>query len=216
VFAALLRSQEGRFGRSKDEDMSRSATVERKTRETDIAVALDLDGVRDVCIETGLPFFDHMLNACASHGGFGLTLTARGDLEIDAHHTMEDVGLALGQALKNALGDKRGITRFGNALIPMDEALARVVLDLSGRPHLSWRATFPEALAGGISCRLFREFFQALVNTGGLTVHIDLIAVEESHHGLEAIFEAFGRALAQAVAVSDQPGAVPSTKGVLE
>ncbi len=196
--------------------MCRVATIERKTRETVIAVTLSLDGDQKICLATGLPFFDHMLTAMARHGSFGLDVKAQGDLEIDAHHTMEDIGLALGQALKNALGDKRGITRFGQSLVPMDESLARAVLDLSGRPHLSWRAEFPEASAGGISCRLFREFFQALVNTGGLTLHIDLLAVEEPHHGLESIFKAFGRALRQAVNFSGNLSEVPSTKGVLE
>jgi imidazoleglycerol-phosphate dehydratase len=195
----------------------RQATVKRTTRETDIRIELLLDGAAgEPEIQSGVAFFDHMLHAFSCHGGFGLRLAVKGDLEVDAHHTMEDVGLALGQTLKEALGDKRGLTRFGASFVPMDESLARVVLDLSGRPHLSWRVSLPEATVGGVSGRLFREFFQALVNSSGLTLHVDLLACEESHHGMEAIFKAFGRALAQAVTRKAGSTAVPSTKGVLE
>lgn len=191
--------------------------MKRTTRETDIRIELLLDGAAgEPEIQSGVPFFDHMLHAFSCHGGLGLRLVVKGDLEVDAHHTMEDVGLALGQTLKEALGDKRGITRFGASFVPMDESLARVVLDLSGRPHLSWRVSLPEANVGGVSGRLFREFFQALANSSGLTLHVDLLACEESHHGMEAIFKAFGRALAQAVARKTGSTAVPSTKGVLE
>ena len=158
-----------------------------------------------------------MLDATFRHGRISLQLKAEGDLQIDPHHTMEDIGLALGQAMKVALGDKRGITRFADATVPLDEALARVVIDLSGRPHLSWRCDFPEAAAGGISHKLFHEFFQALVNTAGMTLHVDLIAGDENHHCLEAIFKAFGRALRNAVAIDNAlQGETPSTKGVLE
>ena len=197
--------------------MSREACIERKTKETDISLTLGLDapvGGAAVQVRTGVGFFDHMLTAFACHGGFALSLRVQGDLEVDAHHTMEDTGLALGQAVKNALGDKRGITRFGSSYIPMDESLARVVIDLSGRPHLSWRVSLPEQMVGGVSARLFHEFFQSVANVAGLTLHVDLLACEEGHHGMEAIFKAFGRALAQAVAVSGN--AVMSTKGVLE
>ena len=195
--------------------MSRSATIERTTAETAISVSLNLDERVDGKISTGVGFFDHMLTAFSHHGGFGLALSCKGDLWVDAHHSMEDIGLALGAALKEALGDKRGITRFGFFYVPLDESLARVVIDLSGRPHLSWRCEFPEAEAGGVSCRLHREFFQALVNTSGITVHVDLLACEESHHGLEAIYKAFGRALKAAVSLGGVAGEVPSTKGVL-
>lgn len=195
----------------------RQATVKRSTRETDIRLQLLLDGVSEEAeISSGIAFFDHMLQAFSCHGAFGLHLAATGDLAVDAHHSMEDIGLALGQTLKEALGDKRGITRFGSSLLPMDESLARVVLDLSGRPHLSWRVELPENMVGGVSARLFREFFQALVNTAGMTLHIDLLACEEPHHGMEAIFKAFGRALSQAVARKDGCTAVLSTKGVLD
>ena len=198
--------------------MPRTAEINRVTKETNVSLSLDLDkGPADNRIDTGVPFFDHMLNATFKHGHFALTLQAKGDLEIDQHHTMEDVGLALGQAMKIALGDKRGATRFGEATIPLDEALARVVIDLSGRPHLSWRCAFPEATAGGVSHRLFHEFFQALVNTAGITLHVDLLAGDENHHCLEAIFKAFGRALKTAAALDPTlNGEMPSTKGVLE
>lgn len=195
--------------------MGRQATIERKTGETAIAVDLSLDERRTPDIQTGIGFFDHMLTAFARHGGFGLTLSCKGDLWVDAHHSMEDTGLALGTALKDALGDKRGIARFGFFYAPLDESLARVVIDLSGRPHLSWRCELPETEAGGISCRLHREFFQALVNTAAITVHVDLIACEESHHGLEAIYKAFGRALRAAVRFEGPADEIPSTKGVL-
>ena len=195
--------------------MDRQANIARKTAETDISVALNLDQRTDTAIATGIGFFDHMLTAFSRHGEFGLTLSCKGDLEVDAHHSMEDIGLALGAALKEALGDKRGITRFGFFLAPLDESLARVVIDLSGRPHLSWRCEFPETNAGGVSCRLHREFFQALVNTSGMTLHVDLLACEESHHGLEAIYKAFARALRVAVAKDGTSNDIPSTKGVL-
>ena len=195
--------------------MARSATIERKTKETAISVSLNLDERGDDAISYGIGFFDHMLTAFSHHGGFGLSLTCKGDLWIDAHHSMEDIGLALGAALKEALGDKRGIIRFGFFYAPLDESLARVVIDVSGRPHLSWRCEFPENEAGGISCRLHREFFQALANTAGITLHVDLLACEESHHGLEAIYKAFGRALKAAVTLSVTKDEIPSTKGVL-
>lgn len=193
----------------------RQADVRRTTRETDIAVKLALDGAGKAAVATGVPFMDHMLGAFARHGYFDLTVKAKGDLEIDAHHTLEDLGLVLGQALKDALGDKAGITRFGAACVPMDDALARAVLDLSGRPYLAWRVKPAAGTAGGVDVRLFREFFQALVNTAGLTLHVDLEAGEEIHHILEAVFKAFGRALAQAVARDPRCTGVPSTKGSL-
>lgn len=196
--------------------MTRQADITRNTKETKISLQLALQAGAS-SISTGVPFFDHMLDAFARHGKFTLVLKAKGDLEIDAHHTMEDIGLALGQALRQSLGDKRGITRFGEATVPLDESLARVVLDLSGRPCLAWRASFPEALAGGINVRLFHEFFQALASASGLTLHVDLLACEENHHGLEAIFKAFGRALHQAVTLDPElEGQIPSTKGILE
>ena len=195
--------------------MGRRSEIERVTSETQVSVTLDLDERSGVKVETGIGFFDHMLNALARHGGLGLSLTCRGDLWIDAHHSMEDTGLALGQALREALGDKRGISRFGFFYAPLDESLARTVIDLSGRPHLSWRCAFPEAEAGGVSVRLHHEFFQALANAAGMTLHVDLLACEESHHGLEAIYKSFGRALRQAVSLTGVAGEIPSTKGTL-
>ena len=195
--------------------MGRRSEIERVTSETQVSVTLDLDERSGVRVETGIGFFDHMLNALARHGGLGLSLTCKGDLWIDAHHSMEDTGLALGQALREALGDKRGISRFGFFYAPLDESLARTVIDLSGRPHLSWRCAFPEAEAGGVSVRLHHEFFQALANAAGMTLHVDLLACEESHHGLEAIYKSFGRALRQAVSLTGAAGAIPSTKGTL-
>ncbi len=199
--------------------MPRTATIKRDTRETQIKLTVDLDGQPDGNrFVTGLPFFDHMLDAMARHGHFALQIEAHGDLEIDAHHTMEDIGIVFGTALKQALGEKCGITRFGAAIIPLDEALSRAVIDLSGRPHLAWRCDFPEATAGGISCRLFHEFFQSVVNTCGMTLHIDLLHGDEAHHCLESIFKAFGRALRQAIAADPllKPTDTPSTKGVLD
>ena len=195
--------------------MGRRSEIERVTSETQVSVTLDLDERSGVRVETGIGFFDHMLNALARHGGLGLSLTCKGDLWIDAHHSMEDTGLALGQALREALGDKRGISRFGFFYAPLDESLARTVIDLSGRPHLSWRCAFPEAEAGGVSARLHHEFFQALANAAGMTLHVDLLACEESHHGLEAIYKSFGRALRQAVSLTGAAGEIPSTKGTL-
>lgn len=194
----------------------RKGSVTRETKETRITVAWALDDGRNTDVQTGLPFLDHMLEAVARHGHFGLEVKASGDLEVDEHHTIEDLGLTMGKALRDALKDKRGIVRFGNAVIPMDEALARVVIDVSGRPHLSYRAEMPDRLAGGINVRLFREFFQGLVNNSGLTVHIDLLAGEEVHHSLEAIFKAFSRALAEAVRIDPAITDVPSTKGSLD
>ncbi len=195
--------------------MNRDANVERITRETEIRLALCLEG-GTVSVSTGIGFFDHMLNAFGCHGHLGLRIEAKGDLDVDQHHTMEDIGLALGQALKDALGDKRGITRFGESHVPMDESLARVVIDLSGRPCLAWRAELPQPEAGTVPVRLFREFAQAFVNAGGVTMHVDLLACEETHHGLEAIFKAFGRALSQAVAIRQGSDDIPSTKGSLK
>lgn len=194
--------------------MDRTATINRKTAETDIAVTLSLDNGGASSIKTGIGFFDHMLTALAKHSGISLNLTCKGDLEVDAHHSMEDVGLALGSALKDALGDRRGITRFGFFYAPLDEALARVVIDLSGRPHLSWRCELPQESINGVNCCLHREFFQALVNTSGMTLHVDLLACGESHHGLEAIYKAFARALKIAISPSGNDD-IPSTKGVL-
>jgi imidazoleglycerol-phosphate dehydratase len=195
--------------------MARQAAVTRETKETRIRLELALDG-GEISVNTGLPFMDHMLEAFARHGHFGLAVVAQGDLAVDAHHTVEDLGLVLGRALREALGDKQGIRRFGAAYVPMDEALARAVVDLSGRPCLAYRVTPPNRVSGGFDSRLFHEFFQALTNAGALTLHLDLLAGAEVHHAFEAIFKALGRALDQAAAHDPGSTGVPSTKGVLE
>jgi len=194
--------------------MGRKSVISRVTKETEIKLELELDGGK-VSVQTGIGIFDHALNAFACHGGFGLKLLAKGDLEIDEHHTMEDIGLALGQAFKDALGDKRGITRFGESHVPMDEALVRCVVDLSGRPYLAWRCDFPYPEVGGVNVRLFREFAQSFVNVAGLSMHVDLLACDEVHHGMEAVFKAMGRALRQALDLRPGSKDVPSTKGSL-
>jgi imidazoleglycerol-phosphate dehydratase len=194
----------------------RKADTKRETRETSVEVELVVDGSGMVEVETGVPFLDHMLEACARHGYFDLKIKASGDLDVDAHHTMEDVGLTLGRAIRTALGDRKAINRFGAALVPMDEALARVVIDISGRPFLAYDVKPETAVVGGVSARLFREFFQALVNSSGMTLHIALLQGEEVHHILEAVFKAFGRCLDQATQADPRSAGVPSTKGVLD
>ena len=191
---------------------SRRATVSRKTAETNIEITLSLDG-GDSDINTGVPFFDHMLAQTARHGGLGLRVNAVGDLDIDAHHTVEDCGIALGQALDECLGDKSGITRFGYAYAPLDESLARVVLDISGRPSLTWRARLSRQEIGGMEADLLREFFQAFSNHAKMTVHVDLLRGLNAHHQAESIFKAFGLSLKMACTQSN--GGMPSTKGVL-
>ncbi len=195
----------------------RISRISRKTAETKIEMELNLDGSGASALDTGLPFFDHMLGALARHGGFDLRVQASGDLQVDAHHLVEDLGLVLGQALRQALGDKNGIERFAAAAVPLDDALARVVVDLSGRPYLAYRVRVDGcAEVGGVRAPLFREFFQALANAGGLNLHVDLLAGDEVHHVFEAIFKALARALREAVAVRGRVSGVPSTKGVLE
>jgi imidazoleglycerol-phosphate dehydratase len=194
---------------------SRTGSISRTTSETDITVIVDLDSSREISVATGVPFFDHMLHALARHGRFGLTVDATGDVDIDAHHTVEDVGIALGHAYKAALGDRDGIERYGHAYAPLDEALARVVIDCSGRPYLDFHAEFPEAVIGrDFASSLVEEFWRAFVVNAGLTVHVDLIRARNSHHAAEAIFKAGAVALRTATRKSGESG-VPSTKGVL-
>lgn len=196
--------------------LSRTAEIHRVTTETDIRVGLLLDGVGKADIATGIGFLDHMLTAFARHALFDLSITGKGDLEIDAHHTTEDVGIVLGQALGEALGEKRGICRFGQALVPMDEALVEAAVDLSGRAHLSWAVAFPTSRLGSMETELFREFFSALAANALLTLHLSRRAGENSHHLAEATFKATARALRMAVALEPRLGdAVPSTKGRL-
>jgi imidazoleglycerol-phosphate dehydratase len=193
----------------------RAAKVQRSTSETTIGVELNLDGGR-VAVDTGVPFFDHMLDQVGRHGRLGLVVEAKGDLHIDAHHTVEDTGIALGEALTEALGDKRGIRRYGDALVPMEEALAQVALDISGRPLLVYNASIEAATIGQYETSLTEEFLQALCRTGGLTLHVRLVAGKNAHHSVEAIFKGLARALGEATSLDPRaPDSVPSTKGVL-
>ena len=195
--------------------MRRAATVERTTAETSITILIDLDG-GDSSSSTGVPFFDHMLDQLGRHGRIGLEVRASGDLEIDAHHTVEDVGLALGDALRQAVGDKRGIRRFGDALVPMEEALAQVALDISGRPLLVYDADISAEAIGQFDTILTEEFLHALARSAGLTLHVRLLSGKNPHHCVEAIFKAVARALGEAVSIDPRAGdEIPSTKGVL-
>lgn len=192
----------------------RSATIARETRETQIILKLDLDGGGLGRRKTGVGFLDHMLDLFAFHAGFDLDVQCQGDTWVDGHHTVEDVGIALGQALDRCLGNRAGITRYGSALLPMDEALAQIALDISGRAFLAWEAEFPADKVGDFDTELAREFFQALTRTLGLTLHVRLLSGYNTHHMLEAVFKGVGRALGQAAAVSaEDPARVPSTKG---
>ncbi|EXI74829.1 MAG TPA: imidazoleglycerol-phosphate dehydratase HisB [Candidatus Accumulibacter phosphatis] len=194
----------------------RQAEVSRHTLETRVDVRLDLDGSGRGSFATGVPFLDHMLEQISRHGLIDLDIVATGDLHIDAHHTVEDIGITLGQALARALGDKRGLRRYGHAYVPLDEALSRVVVDLSGRPGLSFHVGFARAMIAGFDVDLIREFFQGLVNHAALTLHIDNLRGDNAHHQAETVFKAFGRALR--MAVEDDPrasGSIPSTKGSL-
>ena len=193
----------------------RSGEVQRNTLETQVRVKLDLDGRGSSRIATGVGFFDHMLDQVARHGMIDLEISATGDLHIDAHHTVEDVGIAFGQALAAAIGDKKGVCRYGHAYVPLDEALTRVVVDLSGRPGLVFSLPFVRAMIGDFDVDLVREFFQGLVNHAGVTLHIDAIRGDNAHHQAETAFKAFGRALRMAVAVDPRAAGIPSTKGSL-
>lgn len=193
----------------------RAATIERKTKETEIKLDLKLDGAGNAVIETGVGFFNHMLTHIAKHGLLDLNVTARGDLEVDAHHTVEDVGIVFGQAIKAALGAKVSIARYGDATIPMDEALAQVAIDLSGRPYLRFGAELGQGQLGGFDLELVEEFFQAVAVNAGMNLHIRLLDGNNRHHCSEAIFKAFGRALAAAVKIDERIKGIPSTKGTL-
>lgn len=195
---------------------ARTATIHRKTNETSISVTINLDGTGKTRFETGLAFLDHMLDQVARHGLIDLEVIAEGDLEIDGHHTVEDIGITIGQALAQALGDKKGLIRYGHAYVPLDEALSRVVLDLSGRPGLEFNVKFLRSHVGDFDVDLFFEFFQGLVNHASITLHIDNIRGNNSHHISETIFKAFGRALRRAIEIDPRMGdIIPSTKGSL-
>ncbi|HEX4763419.1 MAG TPA: imidazoleglycerol-phosphate dehydratase HisB [Usitatibacter sp.] len=194
----------------------RKAEIQRDTKETQVFVAVDLDGSGRSELASGIPFLDHMLDQIARHGGIDLTVRARGDLEIDAHHTVEDIGITLGQALAKASGDKKGIRRYGHAYVPLDEALSRAVVDFSGRPGLEYHVKFTRARVGEFDVDLTHEFFQGLVNHAQVTVHIDNLRGDNSHHQCETIFKAFARALRMALEPDPRAaGVVPSTKGAL-
>ena len=195
---------------------ARIARRERKTAETSIEIEINLDGSGLTDISTGLPFFDHMLDQLGRHGGFDITVHATGDLHIDSHHTVEDVGITLGQAFAQAVGDKKGMTRYGHAYVPLDEALSRVVIDFSGRPGLFYEVPFTRSVVGGFDVDLFREFFQGFVNHAQVTLHVDNLKGDNTHHQIETVFKAFGRALRMAVTPdSRMSGMIPSTKGSL-
>jgi len=195
---------------------SRFANISRKTAETEIVVELDLDGEGRAELATGVPFLDHMLDQVARHGMIDLAVRAQGDLHIDAHHTVEDIGITMGQALAQALGEKKGLTRYGHAYVPLDEALSRVVLDLSGRPGLEFHVAFTRARIGEFDVDLVHEFFQGFANHALVTLHIDNLRGDNAHHQAETVFKAFARALRMAVARDARSaGVVPSTKGAL-
>ncbi len=194
----------------------RRATVKRETLETQVEVTINLDGSGSAKLETGVPFLDHMLDQIARHGLIDIDIKASGDLHIDAHHTVEDIGITLGQAMAQAVGDKKGIVRYGHAYVPLDEALSRVVLDFSGRPGLVFEVVFPRATIGGFDTELFYEFFQGFVNHAHVTLHVDALRGRNAHHIAETVFKAFGRALRMAVARDERMvGVIPSTKGAL-
>jgi imidazoleglycerol-phosphate dehydratase len=194
---------------------ARRGAIARKTRETDISLALNLDGEGRSRISTGVGFFDHMLTALATHGRFDLDLRCQGDLHVDAHHSVEDVGIALGQAVIQALGDKKGIVRFGHAYVPLDEALSRCVIDISGRPYLHYDATFKARQIGTMPTELFEDFFWALADHGRLSIHLEALRGRNAHHIAETLFKATARALSMAVARDPRVKGVPSTKGTL-
>jgi imidazoleglycerol-phosphate dehydratase len=196
--------------------MSRAGEARRKTKETEVRVRVDLDGSGRADVKTGIGFFDHMLEALARHALYDLDVSAAGDLHVDAHHTVEDVGIVLGQALAQALGERRGIRRYGDATVPLDDALARVVVDVSGRPYLAFHADPPTwQKLGDYDVALTPEFFRALATHGGLTLHVDLLRGQNAHHVVEAVFKATARALGEATSLDARVQGVPSTKGTL-
>lgn len=194
----------------------RRGTIRRKTTETDVSVEVNLDGRGDGIIDTSVPFLDHMLNLFSRHGLLDLTIRSKGDTAIDAHHLVEDVGICLGQAIRKALGDRKGISRYGTAAVPMDESLCNVTMDLSGRPYLIWRAKLGDARIGEFDPALLREFFKSFSDHSGITLHVNLNYGTNIHHMAEAIFKAFARAFREAVAIDGRIKGVPSTKGSLD
>lgn len=195
--------------------MKRVAEIERKTKETDIKLTLNLDGKGASSIDTGIPFLDHMFELFSAHGFIDIDITAKGDTEIDYHHTVEDIGICLGSAINKALGDKKGIKRYGFAVVPMDEAMARVVIDISNRPYLSYDVSLKKSVTGQFDTSILKEFFKSVVNNAGIGMHIELLSGDDAHHGAESVFKAFARALDQAVQIDERLDDVPSTKGLL-
>ena len=199
-----------------NEAASRSAQISRTTKETDIVMSLNLDGAGEVRVETGVGFFDHMLDAFGRHGLFDLSVRAKGDLHVDGHHTVEDCGIVLGQAFAQALGDKRGIVRYGDIALPMDEALIMAAVDISGRGALYWEAQVPAVMVGGFDATLAKEFFIAFATNAGVTLHVKQLAGENTHHVVEGIFKAVARAMRKACEIDPRAAeALPSTKGML-
>jgi len=195
--------------------MTRLASIERNTKETQISLSINLDGTGVAELDSGIPFLNHMLEQIARHGLIDLRLNAKGDLAIDAHHTVEDIGICLGETLREAIGDKKGIVRYGHAYVPLDEALSRVVLDFSGRPDLEYHVNFPKEMVGNFDVDLFKEFFQAVANHARISLHIDSLRGKNNHHIIETVFKAFGRALRMAVENDPRQAGIPSTKGAL-
>ncbi|USG68515.1 imidazoleglycerol-phosphate dehydratase HisB [Brevibacillus ruminantium] len=198
-----------------NEMKKRTAQIARKTNETDIALTFSVDGAGESRQDSGVPFLDHMLDLFTKHGHFDLTVKAKGDIEIDYHHTVEDIGICLGQTLREALGDKKGIKRYGNAFVPMDDALAQVVIDISNRPHLEYRAVYPSPVVGQFPTELVHEFLWKFALEARINLHVILHYGHNTHHMIEAIFKALGRALDEATAIDPRVKGVPSTKGVL-
>lgn len=197
------------------EEKARVGEIERVTSETQVALSISLDGSGNTDLITGVPFLDHMLDLFAKHGQFDLRVKAKGDIEIDDHHTVEDIGICLGQAFREALGDKRGIRRYGNSIVPMDDALGQVVVDLSNRPHLEFRAQFPSEQVGSFSTELVHEFFWKFALEARANVHVIMHYGRNSHHMIESLFKALGRALDEAIQIDPRIKGVPSSKGVL-
>ena len=194
----------------------RTATIQRQTKETDISVSVNLDGSGTYDVSTGIGFLDHMLEQLSRHSLMDLTVRVKGDLHIDGHHTTEDTGLAIGEAISQALGERKGITRYGHAYIPMDETLSRVAMDISGRPYIIWKVSFTQPKLGEMDTELFREFFQALAQAGGITLHVENLYGINNHHIIESCFKGLARALRAAVSIDERKAdEVPSTKGVL-
>jgi len=197
------------------EQQKRTAQIERNTKETQISLTFGIDGTGESKLDSGVPFFDHMLDAFTRHGFFDLQVQAKGDIEIDYHHTVEDIGICLGNAVREALGDKKGIKRYGNAFVPMDDALAQVVIDISNRPHLEYRATYQTPMVGQFPTELVHEFLWKFALEARINLHVILHYGHNTHHMIEAIFKALGRALDEATMIDPRVKGVPSTKGVL-